>query len=204
MSYFCKAEPGTTSSKKPGKIESQGKEAGPTFVWEKKGGWAVVCKDILAKLSKNKRAWMFETPVDPMALGLRDYFKIVKKPMDLGTVGSKLEKGEYKNLDKSGTEFHSDVMLTFDNALLYNPQGDDVWEAAASMKAAFEELWAKMLERLPAAAEDAKTPVSSKPAASGGKGQQANQDGKATGGAPGPLKPGQEHAVGTLVLSLSL
>ena len=174
------------------------------FVWEKKGGWAVVCKDILAKLSKNKRAWMFETPVDPMALGLRDYFKIVKKPMDLGTVGSKLEKGEYKNLDKSGKEFHSDEMLTFDNALLYNPQGDDVWEAAASMKAAFEELWAKMLERLPAAAEDAKTPVSSKPAASGGKGQQANQDGKATGGAPGPLKPGQEHAVGTLVLSLSL
>jgi len=100
----------------------------------------------LGKLLKNKRVWPFEVAVDPKALQLGDYKKIVKKPMDLGTVGKKLEEGRYKNLEESGEEFYSDVVLTFDNALRYNPEGDEIWEHAASLKASFEELWARMLE----------------------------------------------------------
>ena len=135
-----------TSSKKKVRVEEEEPLPAVTFAWEKKGGWPVVCKEILGKLLKNKRVWPFEEAVDPKALQLGDYKKIVKKPMDLGTVGKKLEEGRYKNLEESGEEFYSDVVLTFDNALLYNPEGDEIWEHAASLKASFEELWARMLE----------------------------------------------------------
>ena len=170
----------SSSQKKP---QTEQEPPAVQYVWEKKGGWAVVCKEILEKLLKSKRVWPFEEPVDPKALKLSDYFKIVKKPMDLGTVGSKLEKGEYKNLDKSGKEFHSDVMLTFDNALLYNDQGDDIWEAAASLKAAFEELWAKMLEPVPAKAkstdaDSSKTSANPKTPVSAGKNEKGEDGGK--------------------------
>ena len=106
----------------------------------------MVCKELLGKLLKNKRVWPFEEPVDTKALKLGDYKKIVKKPMDLGTIKAKLEEGKYKELETSGEEFYSDVVLTFDNAMLYNNEGDEIWEHAAALKATFEEMWARMLE----------------------------------------------------------
>lgn len=35
--------------------------------------------------------WVFNSPVDPDALGLPDYFEIIKHPMDLGTIRKGLE-----------------------------------------------------------------------------------------------------------------
>ena len=37
----------------------------------------------------------FNDPVDPEALGIPDYFEVIKKPMDLGTCMAKLRRGEY-------------------------------------------------------------------------------------------------------------
>lgn len=34
-------------------------------------------------------------PIEPERFGLEDYFKIIKKPMDLGTIKRKLETGKY-------------------------------------------------------------------------------------------------------------
>jgi hypothetical protein len=102
---------------------------------------------MLGKLLKNKRAWPFEEPVDPKALKLGDYKKIVKKPMDLGTVRNKLEEEKYNEIETSGEEFYSDVVLTFDNALRYNPEGDEIWEHAYGLKRSFQELWANALAR---------------------------------------------------------
>ena len=103
----------------------------------------MVCKELLGKLFKNKRVWPFVRPVDHKALKLGDYTKIVKKPMDLGTVGAKLENGDYKKLQQSGEEFYKDVILTFDNALLYNNEEDEIWGLADSLKGTFEKLWAQ-------------------------------------------------------------
>ena len=146
----------SSGDKAPGSAAASGKKkvqtdeaagaARQVCVWEQKGGWAVVCKELLGKLLKNKRVWPFENPVDAKTLKLGDYKKIVKKPMDLGTVGTKLEEGKYTDLEQSGEEFYKDVVLTFDNALLYNNEGDEIWEHAASLKATFEELWSKVLE----------------------------------------------------------
>nr|XP_043624294.1 transcription factor GTE3, chloroplastic-like [Erigeron canadensis] len=99
------------------------------------------CGALLEKLMKHKHSWVFNTPVDPLALGLHDYFDIVKHPMDLGTVKSRLEKNWYN----SPMEFAEDVRLTFQNAMTYNPKGQDVYAMAEFLLKLFEEKW-KVLE----------------------------------------------------------
>jgi hypothetical protein len=80
-----------------------------------------IIKDLL-----NKRnmafVWPFSKPVDVKNLNLSDYYQIIKKPMDLGTVKKKLENREYATTD----EFATDVRLIFSNCYLYNAPQTDV------------------------------------------------------------------------------
>ncbi|KAK8579260.1 hypothetical protein V6N13_142472 [Hibiscus sabdariffa] len=96
------------------------------------------CSDLLGKLMKHKFGWVFDKPVDVMGLGLHDYYTIVKHPMDLGTVKTRLNKNWYK----SPGEFAEDVRLIFSNAMLYNPKGQDVHIMAEKLSEIFEENWA--------------------------------------------------------------
>ena len=94
-----------------------------------------LAKPILEELFRIPHAQnVFGAPVDPFALGLADYFEIVKSPMDLGTVMKKLDSGSYRDLQN----FVSDVHLTFDNAMLYNPKNTDVYNLASSLKKEFD------------------------------------------------------------------
>ncbi|KAG2681752.1 hypothetical protein I3843_11G159100 [Carya illinoinensis] len=95
------------------------------------------CADLLSKLMKHKFGWVFNKPVDVKGLGLRDYHTIVKHPMDLGTVKNRLNKNWYK----SPREFAEDVRLAFNNAMLYNPKGQDVHFMAEQLSKTFEEQW---------------------------------------------------------------
>ncbi|KAK1412135.1 hypothetical protein QVD17_33135 [Tagetes erecta] len=99
------------------------------------------CSALLEKLMKHKHGWVFNTPVDPLALGLHDYFDIIKHPMDLGTVKSRLGKNWYN----SPMEFAEDVRLTFQNAMTYNLKGQDVHAMAELLLKLFEEKW-KVIE----------------------------------------------------------
>ncbi|XXG67411.1 hypothetical protein AAC387_Pa06g0769 [Persea americana] len=96
------------------------------------------CGGLLSKLMKHKHGWVFNTPVDVKGLGLHDYYTIIKHPMDLGTVKSRLNKNWYK----SPREFAEDVRLTFRNAMTYNPKGQDVHFMAEQLLKIFEERWA--------------------------------------------------------------
>ncbi|KAJ9177134.1 hypothetical protein P3X46_012384 [Hevea brasiliensis] len=96
------------------------------------------CSALLEKLMKHKHGWVFNTPVDVKTLGLHDYFTIIKHPMDLGTVKTRLTKNWYK----SAEEFAEDVRLTFHNALKYNPKGQDVHIMAEVLLKVFEDKWA--------------------------------------------------------------
>lgn len=98
------------------------------------------CNSLLTKLMKHKYGWVFNTPVDATRLGLHDYHTIVKKPMDLGTVKTRLSKSWYK----SPLEFAEDVRLTFNNAMLYNPKGHEVHRMAEFLLKMFEEKWAPL------------------------------------------------------------
>ncbi|KAB2599764.1 transcription factor GTE7-like [Pyrus ussuriensis x Pyrus communis] len=73
------------------------------------------CRQVLSKLMKQKYARIFNKPVDVVALGLHDYYDIIKKPMDLGTVKTYLTKGLYL----TPFDFTADVRLTFENAMRY-------------------------------------------------------------------------------------
>ncbi|KAJ9670339.1 hypothetical protein PVL29_026715 [Vitis rotundifolia] len=95
------------------------------------------CGQILTKLMKHKFGWVFNKPVDVVGLGLHDYHKIVKQPMDLGSVKSKLERKVYL----SPLDFASDVRLTFSNAMLYNPKGQDVYYMAEHLLSLFDEMF---------------------------------------------------------------
>ncbi|KAK9004548.1 hypothetical protein V6N11_042013 [Hibiscus sabdariffa] len=95
------------------------------------------CSQILSKLMKHKHGYVFNSPVDVVGLGLHDYYTIIKNPMDLGTVKSRLAKNFYA----SPLDFAADVRLTFNNAMLYNPKGHEVYALAEQLLARFEELF---------------------------------------------------------------
>ncbi|CAA0832698.1 Transcription factor GTE4 [Striga hermonthica] len=96
------------------------------------------CSALLERLMKHKHAWVFNTPVDAVGLGLHDYFEIIKNPMDLGTVKNRLTQSWYK----SPVEFAEDVRLTFRNAMTYNPKEQDVHLMADLLSKLFEDKWA--------------------------------------------------------------
>ncbi|WOK94998.1 transcription factor GTE7-like [Canna indica] len=101
------------------------------------------CGQILSKLMKNKKSIWFNSPVDAVAMSLHDYFQIIKNPMDLGTVKTKLNKGLYP----SPEDFAADIRLTFNNALIYNPEGHEVHMLADQYLRQFESLFLPAYQR---------------------------------------------------------
>ncbi|KAI7747033.1 hypothetical protein M8C21_020293, partial [Ambrosia artemisiifolia] len=87
------------------------------------------CNHLLQRLMKHKYGWVFNEPVNVKMLGLHDYHDIIKRPMDLGTVNSRLAQNFYK----SPMEFADDVRLTFRNAMTYNPKGQDIIKKNSSV-----------------------------------------------------------------------
>lgn len=85
-------------------------------------------------LKSSNASNIFGYPVDPVLLNLPDYFEIVKLPMDLGTIRKRLEASSYRDV----ANFVFDVHLTFNNAMLYNPKGTDVYELAKKLKKDFD------------------------------------------------------------------
>ncbi|PWZ10528.1 hypothetical protein Zm00014a_022940 [Zea mays] len=117
------------------------------------------CSALLQRLMKHKHSWVFNTPVDASALGLHDYHTIITKPMDLGTVKSKLAAGQYR----SPREFAGDVRLTFRNAMTYNPKGQDVHFMAEQLLNMFEEKWLEIEAELAQLSPQPPTPSSAAP-----------------------------------------
>ncbi|KNA25272.1 hypothetical protein SOVF_008060 [Spinacia oleracea] len=107
----------------------------------------VHCQNILAKLMNHKLSNIFLAPVNPAAWNIDDYFDIIKKPMDLGTIKQKLQQLKYIVVE----EFEADVRLTFSNAMLYNPPCHCVHECAKALVEVFDNCWKPVqmkLERL--------------------------------------------------------
>ncbi|XP_037963728.2 bromodomain-containing protein 3-like isoform X2 [Plutella xylostella] len=101
------------------------------------------CNEILKELFSKKHsgyAWPFYKPVDAELLGLHDYFDIIKKPMDLGTVKQKMDNRAYK----TAAEFATDVRLIFTNCYKYNPPDHDVVAMARKLQDVFEMRYAKI------------------------------------------------------------
>ncbi|KAI9402534.1 hypothetical protein POPTR_001G285700v4 [Populus trichocarpa] len=102
------------------------------------------CSQILSKLMKHKLGYIFNSPVDVVGMQLHDYHDIIKSPMDLGTVKSKLTK----NLYQSPRDFAADVRLTFNNAMKYNPKGHEVYMLAEQFLTRFEDFYRPIKEKV--------------------------------------------------------
>ena len=96
----------------------------------------------LETLSKEKDAFDFLAPVDYNGLGLPDYPKIIKRPMDLGTVKDNLLKGEYNTI----REFMDDVTLIWQNCRTFNMQGSEIVKMANRLEKKFKILLEKQFK----------------------------------------------------------
>lgn len=97
------------------------------------GPLAKIRSVLLQLINMDKEGW-FVIPVDAEALGLATYHKIIKKPMDLGTIKKNLDNGEYSTQD----EVVEDIRLTFNNACTFNPVGHPVNRVATQHLRVFE------------------------------------------------------------------
>jgi len=92
------------------------------------------CLGVLRALQKMPDAGPFLLPVDWKTLKLPTYPKIVKNPMDLGTVEQKLQAKRYATV----SDFAADVRLIWSNAQGFNLEGSDIYELAANLSNEFD------------------------------------------------------------------
>ncbi|KAM7482103.1 hypothetical protein LguiB_006686 [Lonicera macranthoides] len=94
---------------------------------------------VIKKIMKMDAAAPFNIPVNPIALGIPDYFDIIDTPMDFGTICNNLEKGlKYKNSE----DVFKDVEYIWENCSKYNKKGDYILELMKRVKANFMKHWA--------------------------------------------------------------
>lgn len=130
---------------------------------------------LLRTLKKHRSAPAFLHPVDPVALGVPDYLRVIPRPMDLGTVESKLnatgkamtqagKMGRTFGLDYTGTgqwegmsshvyrtaaDFKEDVDRIWDNCFRYNGPKDQ--NPVSAMAAVVQEVSDKLFKTMPSA-----------------------------------------------------
>jgi transcription initiation factor TFIID subunit 2 len=111
------------------------------------------CRNALKKMQTHKRAGLFLQPVGPV----RDhapkyvvdiypvclcvltpffyrYFEVIKSPMDLSTMGAKLETGMYEDR----FAFEADFALMINNAKQYNVVGSFAHNEAIVLQTSFD------------------------------------------------------------------
>uniref|UniRef100_A0A1I7W8I1 Bromo domain-containing protein n=1 Tax=Heterorhabditis bacteriophora TaxID=37862 RepID=A0A1I7W8I1_HETBA len=76
-----------------------------------------ILNTVLKDAMKHKHAWPFNQPVDTVKLGLPDYHKVIKRPMDLKSIEKRLKNGYYY----SAKDCMEDIMTMFNNCYTYNP-----------------------------------------------------------------------------------
>ncbi|KAJ3018484.1 hypothetical protein HKX48_002860 [Thoreauomyces humboldtii] len=91
------------------------------------------CRRMMQELHKHASSWPFKVPVDPKLASAPDYFDVIKKPMDLSTVESKLSSLQYAKVQ----DFADDIQLMLNNAFLYNPPSNCVHQLGRSLERYF-------------------------------------------------------------------
>lgn len=162
---FTKTEiPPKVSKTKPPKVPAPKVANKPAHVPKaQSGGMSLndlrASRNALKKLKANKHAVIFLQPVDPIrdhapksgfvfthhgVILLRtfySYFDIIKDPMDLSTMGAKLEEGMYKDR----FAFQADLKLMVENAKHYNLAGSYVHNEAIALETFFEKRRSQLL-----------------------------------------------------------
>lgn len=79
---------------------------------------------LFSQISQHRNGNIFHNPIKDSEAP--DYSEIVKRPMDLKSIKTKIKEGGITN----SQEFRRDVYLMFANALMYNRPGSDIYAMA--------------------------------------------------------------------------
>ena len=71
---------------------------------------------VMKAVWKHQFGWPFQTPVDAIQLNIPDYHKIIKHPMDFGTIKKRLEHNYYYSAKTCIKDFNT----VFTNCYVYN------------------------------------------------------------------------------------
>ena len=82
--------------------------------------WGEQCQNLLDILNRSEDSIPFRQPVN--LLNVPDYLQVIDQPMDLQTVGEKLQAGHYA----TPSEFANDVRLIFENSKKFKPNRNSV------------------------------------------------------------------------------
>ncbi|KAH8804930.1 hypothetical protein F5884DRAFT_431493 [Xylogone sp. PMI_703] len=101
------------------------------------------CKDLIHRMLSGPGYWTrlvgpFKNPVDPVLDNVPNYFTVVKRPMDLRTIKSKMDKGEYA----TAADFEKDIRLIFQNCYEYWTREDSIFKLCEQFEAYFNQKWA--------------------------------------------------------------
>ena len=88
-----------------------------------------------SQISQHRYGNIFHNPIRKAEAP--DYHDIVKRPMDLKTIKSRIKDGLISN----SLEFQRDVYLMLANAMMYNRPGSDVYHMAEEVSLAFTLLY---------------------------------------------------------------
>lgn len=97
------------------------------------------CTAVLAATMENRHAFEFLRPVDPIKQGIPHYYNIIKKPIDLGTIKSKLKTKQYTNAQ----QFDDDIRLMFRNCFAFNPPNTYVYNEGKMLEEVYCREWRK-------------------------------------------------------------
>nr|POF17094.1 histone acetyltransferase gcn5 [Quercus suber] len=92
---------------------------------------------LLSALQTSSSAWPFLMPVNGDEV--HDYYDVIKEPMDLGTMETKLDKDQYETVE----DFVRDVLLLVRNCKRYNAETTPYAKAANKLE---KEMWRKVRE----------------------------------------------------------
>lgn len=96
------------------------------------------CRVLLSEMESHEDAWPFLLPVNTKHFPT--YRKIIKKPMDLNTVKTKIAEGQCKGRE----DFVKDVRQIFDNCEIFNEDDSPVGKAGHNLRAYFETRWMEL------------------------------------------------------------
>ncbi|XP_053944104.1 transcription intermediary factor 1-alpha [Cuculus canorus] len=97
------------------------------------------CERLLLYLYCHEMSLAFQDPVPPT---VPDYYKIIKKPMDLSTIKKRLEVTN--SFYTKPEDFVADFRLIFQNCAEFNEPDSEVADAGMKLEAYFEELLANL------------------------------------------------------------
>ncbi|QIW97875.1 hypothetical protein AMS68_003393 [Peltaster fructicola] len=142
-------------------------------------------------LKKTKHALAFLIPVDVVKLNIPNYPNIVKNPMDLTTLETKLKNDQYASAQEYANDFTQIVI----NSKLFNGENHPVTVAAYNMEATFK----KYMSTLPGPQESA-APKTIKRASPAAPRPQPRREARQPPPAPAPVAASPSAAAQTFAL----